>query len=127
MKNKTHSRQRVLIVGKESRIRRVCDEVLTRSGFSVDTVPDGAHAVSSILGNRYDLCIMDILAPGIDGNGLYAWLNNYHPEPVRGAIITTGDISGDYRPALAADRGHVFLQKPFTPEELLAAVEMALN
>ncbi len=127
MKNHPELRQRVLIVEKESRIGRVCDEVLTGSGFTVDIVPDSARAISSILGNRYDLCIMDMLSPGAGGAGLYAWLNDNQPELVRSAIITTADITGDYRPALAGDREHVFLEKPFTPRELLAAVELALN
>ena len=127
MRELTGSCQRVLIVEREARISLVCNEVLSRRGFSVDIVPNSELAISHILGNRYDLCIMDVFSPGTDGNGLYNWLNDHHPGLVKSAIFTTADASGEYRPALAGDREHVYLEKPFTPEELLAAVELALN
>lgn len=127
MINSAKSRQRALIMEKEPRVGDACGEVLARLGFSVDVVPDVEEAMLSILGNRYDLCIMDMLTPGSRGYELYAWLNDFYPELIRNAIFTTGDVSGDYRPATAGDFEHVFLEKPFTPEELVAAVEMALN
>lgn len=120
-------RQRILVVEQEPVIGRVCNTVLRQRGFSVDIVSDGEHAISTLQENRYDLCIMDMRTPVIDGARLYSWMNDHSPELVRGAIFTTADIAGNYRPALAGEGEYVFLEKPFTPAELVAAVEMALN
>ena len=119
--------QRILVVEDEPVIGSVCQKVLTRQGFAVDVVSDGKKAIDSIHDRRYDLCILDLRMPGIDGIQLYKYLAVNSPKLSQSIIFTTGDISNNQVSGFLNGSEKVYLEKPFTPDELVAAVEMAIN
>jgi len=119
--------QRILVVEDEPVIGNVCKKVLTRQGFSVDVVSNGEMAIDSIQDRRYDLCILDLRMPGIDGIQLYRYLTANSPRLSQSIIFTTGDTSSNQISGFLNGSKRVYLEKPFTPDELVAAVEMALN
>jgi len=119
--------QRILVVEDEPVIGNVCQKVLTRKGFSVDVVSDGNQAIDKIHDQRYDLCILDFRMPGIDGIQLYKYLAVNSPELSQNIIFTTGDTTSSLVSGFLNGSERVCLEKPFTPGELVAAVEMALN
>ena len=127
MESQETKRQRVLVVEDEAVIGRVCRKVLADRGFIVDIVPNGVMAINNLNCERYNLCILDLRMPGIDGIELYQYLyNNYH-DLSRKVIFTTGDITGSHVSRFISTSRRVCLQKPFTPGELIAAVELAMN
>ena len=119
--------QRILIVEDEPVIGRVCQKVLTRQGFYVDVASDSKKAMDSIHDQCYDLYILDLRMPGIDGIQLYNYLADNKPELRQSVIFTTGDITSSQAASFLSSSEKLFLQKPFTPEELITAVETALN
>jgi DNA-binding response OmpR family regulator len=127
MKLKVKGIKRILVVDDEPVISHVCQKVLVRQGFSVDVVGDGKKAIEKINDRRYNLCILDLRMPGINGFQLYQYLADNRPELSQNVIFTTGDTTSHQVSEFLNGSEKVCLEKPFTPAELIAAVEMALN
>lgn len=127
MKNASASAGRVLVVEDEPAISQVCLRVLSAEGFEVDVAENGASAQNKLEAGDYDLCLIDIMTPVMDGKRLYRWIADKRPELVKGVIFTTGDaINPDTRGFL--ERAHrPFLPKPFTLDELKNIVRETLR
>lgn len=119
--------QRILVVEDEPVIGNVCRKILSRKGFIVDIASDGNKAIDNIHDRCYDLCILDMRMPGIDGIQLYKYLADNRPELSQNIVFTTGDITSSHVSGFFDSFEKIYLEKPFTPDELVAAVEMALN
>jgi DNA-binding response OmpR family regulator len=119
--------KRVLVVEDEPAISQVCLRVLSAEGFEVDLAENGARAQKRLKENDYDLCLIDIMTPIMDGKRLYRWIMDKRSHLVKGVIFTTGDaINPDTRAFLdRVDRP--FLPKPFTLEELKRVVVETLG
>ena len=110
--------KRVLVVEDEPVISNVCERVLTSEGCEVDLAVNGKVAQDMIEEKQYDLCLIDIRTPEMNGKELYRWLQQKHPQLASRVIFTTGDVMSGDRP---------FLPKPFTLEELRTIVTEALK
>ncbi|MFH1381711.1 MAG: response regulator [Chloroflexota bacterium] len=119
---KTSNKKRILIVDDEAPICDVCQRVLTAEGYNVDCVANGRKARSMITQKQYDLYLFDIRLPEMDGKALYQWLQEKHPSLTRKVVLTTGDVIGQDTQSFIEETGRLFLPKPFTPDELKAAV-----
>ena len=117
----------ILVVEDEPSIRSVCLRILTDEGFAVDTATNGKDAQDMIEKNHYGLCLIDIRTPIMGGEELYVWLLQEHPQMARRVIFTTGDVMGGETQAFIEQSGKPFLPKPFTPDELKAAIGKALK
>ena len=127
MKNSSASVKRVLVVEDEPSISQVCLRVLTSEGLEVDIAVNGASAQNMLGEKDYDLCLIDIRTPIMNGKQFYQWVNEKHPKLLNGVIFTTGDlISGDIESFLE-QAGRAFLPKPFTPDELKTIVRETLR
>jgi len=128
MKNSSASVKRVLVMEDEPSISQVCLRALTsEEEFEVDIAVNGAIARDMLGEKEYDLCLIDIRTPVMNGKQLYQWVSEKHPELISGVIFTTGDlISRDTKSFL--DRvGRPFLPKPFTIDELKTIVRETLG
>jgi len=109
---------RALVVDDDAAIRILVGRVLTRRGFIVDVVRDGAEAIEQLLQYDYALIALDLMMPRIDGFGVLRYLAEHQPEKL--ARVTVMSAFG----ASAHDKvpPHVgrFLEKPFDVEQLLA-------
>ena len=75
----------------------------------------------------YDLCLIDIRTPVMNGKQLYQCIQEKHPKLIDKVIFTTGDVtSGDTQSFLELT-GRPFLLKPFTPDELRTIVRETLR
>jgi CheY-like chemotaxis protein len=119
--------KRVLVVEDEPAISQVCLRVLSAEGLEVDLAENGASAQKRLKEKDYDLCLIDIMTPIMDGKRLYRWIVDKRPQLVKGVIFTTGDaINPDTRAFLdRVDRP--FLPKPFTLDELKKVVMETLG
>ena len=127
MESQDTQQQRVLIVEDEAVIGRVCCKVLTGHGFTVDIVINGVMAINNLNNQFYNLCILDLRMPGINGIELYEYLYDNYRDLSGKVVFTTGDITDSLVSRFLHNSERVCLQKPFTPKELLAAVELTLN
>ena len=91
MKNTGASAGRVLVVEDEPSISQICLRTLSGEGFEVDVVGNGVEAQGKLKAKDYDICLIDIMTPVMDGKRLFRWITEKHPELVTGVIFTTGD------------------------------------
>ena len=105
----------------------MCQRVLTREGFEVEIAVNGKVAQDMIKDRQYDICLIDIRTPTMNGTELYHWLQKKYPQLANRVIFTTGSVLDEKTMAFIEQSGRPFLAKPFTPQELIAVVEEALK
>ncbi len=127
MNNSSAGVKRILVVEDESAISQVCQKVLTGEGFEVDIAINGEVALDMIEEKQYDLCLIDIRTPVMNGKELYLWLEEKHPKLASRVIFTTGDVMGEDTQSFLKQAARPFLPKPFTPDELGAIVRETLR
>ncbi len=115
------------MVEDEPAISDVCQRVLTGEGFEVDIAVNGKVAQDMINKKQYDLCLLDIRMPEINGVELFQWLKDRHLEMAKGVIFTSGDVVGSDTQSFLEQTGRPFLPKPFTPDELKAIIRKTVE
>lgn len=127
MKDSGTNVRRVLVMEDEPSISQVCLRALTSEEFEVDIAVNGAIARDMLREKEYDLCLIDIRTPVMDGKQFYQWVSEKRPELISGVIFTTGDlISGDTKSFLE-QVGRPFLPKPFTIDELKTIIRKTMG
>ena len=114
---------RILIVEDEKPIAHLIDWNLTSYGYTCQTAYDGLTAADLILENTYDLVLLDIMLPGIDG---YSLLEQIKPTGTPVIFLTAKGSVADRVQGLRAGADD-YLVKPFEIVELLARVETVLR
>lgn len=120
-------KRRILSVEDEPSIRQVCQRVLTGQGYQVDFAQNGVAAESMLMKADYDLLLVDIKTPVMDGKQLYRYIEKRYPELASRVIFTTGDVIGDDTQSFLEQTGRPVLLKPFSPDELKAMVRGTLG
>jgi CheY-like chemotaxis protein len=119
--------KRILVVEDEPAISQVCQLVLTRDGFEVDTAVNGRMAQGMLEEGGYDLILMDIRMPVMNGREFYQILKSRYPKLADSVIFATGDVIGSDTRKFLNQSGRPVLTKPFTPDELKTIVREALS
>lgn len=118
---------RVLLVDDEPAIAGVLCELLTDSGFQIESANNGRQALDLIEKGKFDLILSDLKMPGMDGRELYRNLKEQHPMLSNRIIFLTGDtVSGDTRQFLDS-LGTPWLSKPFNIVEVEDTVRSFLD
>ena len=120
-------KKRILIVDDETAICQFCQRVLTKEGFEVDTAYDGLAAQSIISEREYDLYLVDIKMPLMNGKELYAWLQETYPSNADRVVFITGSAIGPDTQTFLQSSGRQVLPKPFTTEELKTRITQTLK
>jgi PAS domain S-box-containing protein len=67
MRANSKAKEKILIVDDDKVLIATIVSVLSREGYKTDTVPDGKKVLAKVIHNKYDLILLDIYLPGIDG------------------------------------------------------------
>jgi DNA-binding response OmpR family regulator len=127
MKKHSIGARRILVVEDEPAITAVCERVLAGEGFEVDVAINGKVAQDMMEDRQYDVCLIDIRTPTMNGKQLYEWLRDRHSPLTERVVFTSGDtLSGDTQ-SLAEQAGRPFLPKPFSPDEPKTVVREVLR
>ncbi len=118
MKNSDASVRRILVIEDEPAICEICLRVLNSEGFEVDIAANGVVAQDLLWEKDYDLCLIDIRTPLMNGKQVYQHIKERHPELVDSVIFTTGDVIGGDTRRFLEQAARPLLLKPFTPDEL---------
>ncbi len=112
---------RVLLVEDSKRLRTTVGVALRRSGYAVDAAADGEEGLWLAESNAYDVIVLDIMLPKLDGLSLLQRLRD-QGKPTHVLLLTARDTVADrvHGLRLGADD---YLVKPFALDELLARVE----
>ena len=116
---------RILVVEDEPRLASFLEKGLRSNGFTVTVAENGAAAIAAAAGAEFDLMILDLGLPDIDGLDVLRLVRDAgHRVPV--IILTARDDTADKVTGL--DRGaDDYVTKPFRFEELLARVRARLR
>ncbi len=116
---------KVLVVDDESKIRNYFSDFLKHESFEVDTAENGEIAISLIDQSLYDVVIIDLNMPKVDGMTLLKYLVDHSPDSI--GIILTGYAT--IRNAVEAMKSgaYDYLAKPVKMEEVLMVINRALE
>lgn len=115
---------KILIVEDEAQIARFVELELIHEGNSVDKAQDGREGLDKALTNDYDLILLDVMLPGINGFEVLRRVRAKKDTPV--ILLTARDAVMDKVSGLDAGADD-YITKPFAIEELLARIRVALK
>jgi DNA-binding NtrC family response regulator len=116
---------RILIVDDEEIVIRSCLRILGDGDYQVEAVQSGGDALRKVEETGYDVLILDIMMPGIDGLEVLQSVKEMHPDI--DVIMVTG-LSQIETAVRCMKLGALdYLPKPFDPDELRLVVERALE
>ena len=115
------------MVEDEPAICRVCSLTLTGEGFEVDIAVNGSIADGMLGEKEYDLVLIDIRTPVMNGKQLYQSIVEKHPYLTDRVIFTTGDLLSEDTKSFLKQSERLFLPKPFTIDELRTIVRQVLR
>lgn len=114
---------KVFVVDDEEPFRRLLKKELTRKGFAVDTAPDGKEALRVLKENSYDVVLLDILMPGMDGITLLGRLKGDPAAPA--IVVLTGNATIETAVEAMKNGAFDYLTKPYKLDELEIIVNRA--
>ncbi len=116
---------RILVVDDEPRLLSTLATLLRGRGYEVTEAHGGERACELVDAQRFDLALLDLRMPGVDGFEVMSHLARVQPDC--GAIVVSGESSFS-AVSRALRRGALdYIRKPFDPEELLATVASVTN
>ncbi|WP_418722146.1 response regulator transcription factor [Enorma sp.] len=115
---------RILVVDDEKTITDLVGIYLKNEGFEVTLAYSGADAVNLIMSQEFDLAILDIMLPDIDGFELLRTIRADHTYPV--IMLTARDAQADKIEGLSLGADD-YVVKPFRPLELVARAKAQLR
>jgi len=116
---------KILLIDDDAELSGMLEQVLKREGYAITCAADGESGLHLALSGGYDLILLDVMLPGIDGLQLLQRLRQQHRNTAVLMLTARGD--DDDRVAgleLGADD---YLAKPFYPKELLARIKALLR
>ena len=111
---------KILIVEDEEAIADLEKDYLELSGFEVEVANDGETGLKKALENDYDLFILDLMLPGVDGFEICRQVRDEKNTPIIMVSAKKDDIDKIRGLGLGADD---YITKPFSPSELVARVK----
>lgn len=116
---------RILIIDDDESVRKVLVTALEDEGYAADTAETGGEAIRKSNANFYNLALVDIRLPDMEGTRLLSEMKESTPKMVK--IIVTG-YPGLENAVDAVNRGaDAYVVKPFKMENLLATVKEHLK
>ncbi len=114
---------KILIIEDEEAIAELEKDYLELSGFVVELEKDGEEGLKKALSSNYDLYILDVMLPGVDGFEICKEIRKEKNTPILMVSARKEDIDKIRGLGLGADD---YITKPFSPGELVARVKAHL-
>jgi len=116
--------KRILLADDDLYIRDIYLEILKSDGFDVDTAINGEEALEKLHQGGYDLVILDVMMPKLDGIGVLDGLQKNPPLKQNGPIILLTNLGLDPLIKSAKSRGvtSYLIKADLTPQDLLNTV-----
>ena len=114
---------KILIVEDEESIAELEKDYLELSGFEVETARDGNAGLEKAMSEKFDLLILDLMLPGVDGFEICKKVREEKNIPILMVSAKKDDIDKIRGLGMGADD---YMTKPFSPSELVARVKAHL-
>ncbi len=113
------------IIDDEPIIHEVLSELLTSEGYATESSSGGEEALKKFVHQEYDLILLDLLMPGMDGIEVLRQLKKIDPHAV--IIIITAYASVESAISAMKTGAYDYIQKPFKHDDLILTIERALE
>lgn len=121
-------RLRILVAEDVAASRMLLTAVLERAGHEVTATEDGARALAAMHGAQFDMVLMDINMPGLDGYGVATAVRALPGEQSRVPMVAlTADAPEEIEPRCRAAGFDAVLRKPYETRRLLGLIEALRN
>ena len=115
---------RLLVVDEEDKIREVLKEYATLEGYQVAEAKDGMEAVALCREQTFDLIIMDVMMPRLDGFSACKEIKKFSDTPVLMLSARSEEYDKLFGFEIGADD---YVVKPFSPKEVMARVKVIIS
>ena len=116
---------KILIVDDEIGVRESLEELLRLEDYQAESTGTGEEALKVLSEDSYDMVLLDIRMPGIDGVEVMHEINKYHPETR--IILITGYGSLDSAIEAIRSGAQDYILKPYSAEDILLSIIRALS
>ena len=121
---------RILVVDDEQPLRDLLVQILTAAGYTVDSADDGVTALENLRQEKFDLVLLDIWMPRMNGLEVLAALKQ---DAVQGrlrspkVIVVTADNTPETLLTSIREQAYQYVSKPFSPKQVVEMVEQVLG
>ena len=113
--------KRILVVDDETNMRTTLADILGDEGYVIDTAVDGLSAVEMCKQNDYDVVLLDVRMPGIDGVETFRRIRR-HSESVRVVMMSAYSMD-DLKRAALEEGAIAFLSKPLDIDNVISLIQ----
>jgi CheY-like chemotaxis protein len=114
---------RALIVDDDEPIRVMLSTIIGQNGFSVDTARDGAEAIEKLKNGGYNVVLLDLMMPHVNGYDVLRHLRQTNPDLLKRTIVATAVPERELQTKLT-DPVYKVHSKPFELPQLLADIRV---
>lgn len=120
---------KILVIDDDPYLRELYKEVLTEGGYQVDLALDGQEGLTKILLGGYDLILLDIMMPKIDGLGILKRIKDNPPDVYNGPIFVLSVLKQDDIIKKAMDLGAkgYIVKSDLNPDQVLKKISGILE
>lgn len=119
-----NNNKKILIIEDDENITRLEKDYLESNGFTVETASDGLLGLEMVKSNDYNLIILDIMLPGMNGMDICQRVRKFSNIPIIMVSAKREDLDKIKGLGFGADD---YIVKPFSPSELVARVIAHIN
>lgn len=116
---------KILVVDDDKTTRHVLRNVLTSAGFSTSVAKDGVEALKALRNQRFDLLLLDVWMPRMNGLDLLAKLRTLEPRPR--VVVMTSDDAPETLLKAVREQAFKYVHKPVEPPALLETIRETLG
>ena len=116
---------KILVIEDDRAIRHLLCQLMKTAGYSVEIAKDGLEGLEKLRENKYDLILLDIWMPRMNGLEFLAQLRNESSRPK--VIVMTADSTPETLLTAVREQAYLYLAKPFQPKVLEEMVRSALS
>lgn len=113
--------KRILVVDDETNMRATLADILSDEGYRIDTAPDGLSAVQMCEQQDYDVVLLDVRMPGIDGVETFRRIHRLN-DSVRVVMMSAYSMD-DLKRAVLDEGAIAFLSKPLDIENVISLIQ----
>lgn len=115
----------ILVVDDEEALRTVLSSELSGEGYQVDSASDGDEAITTLQSKKFDLVLLDIKMPKVDGFEVLKHIKKNHPD-MKVIMLTA---FADLKNAIESKKlgAEDFISKPYDLVDLLTTIERVLS
>jgi DNA-binding NtrC family response regulator len=117
--------ENILVVDDESDVRKTLSSILFKEGYSVETVENGKQAIRASEKSHFDVALIDIKLPDMEGTELLNRLEEEQPHMVK--IIITGFPTLENAMKTVNEGADGYILKPFDVQKLLEMIKKHLT